>query len=316
MVARFSTVSLMREEPDVVKHFATYYHGLGAAAVIIYNDGPAGHLAHIEDSRTRIIACDDAFWHRRGGRPAGLEERQAAVFADGVAECGTDWVLLCDGDEFVFGDRPIEQFLDWIPAEVESVRLRTVEAVWGPEDDADKPFGSTWFRTAWDSRRVWRNLGALIYGRRARFFDDGLLGHVWGKQFLRAGRPYDRIGNHDAERGGMPLTVWAHDLGRAGEGIYLGHFDAIGFARWRAKWQRRITRETQTSRISGNRAAQMEEIAKVFAAGEAPARRFFLDLYALTPWQRWMLARFGYAFRRDIFRSAQVEPLAPSSSSV
>lgn len=123
----------------MVARFVSYYHDLGAEMVLIYHDGPADHLAALNDARTRIIACDDAFWDRMGGRPPGLEERQAAVFANGTAHCETDWVLLCDGDEFVFGDRPVEQFLDWVPETVDSVRLRTAEAVWGPGDDVDTP---------------------------------------------------------------------------------------------------------------------------------------------------------------------------------
>lgn len=313
VVARFSTVSLMREEPEVVRHFISYYHALGAAEVIIYHDGSAEEIAGLEGPRARIIACDAAFWQRLGGRPPGLEERQAAIFADGLARCGADWALLCDGDEFVFGDRPVEQFLDWIPPEVDSVRLRTAEAVWGPSDDADAAFGSTWFRTAWTSGRAWRYLRRLVYGRRARFFRDGLIGHVSGKQFLRTGRSYGRIGNHDSDRDGETITVWAHELGRAGAGMYLGHFDAIGFARWRRKWRRRITRATQTSRMSRTRAAQMDEVARALAEGEEAARRLFLDLYALGPWQLRTLALLGHAFQRDIFRRARVEPITPSA---
>ena len=301
----------MREEPEVVARFATYYHGLGARTVFIYHDGPADHLASLQGPRTRIIACDDAFWSRLGGRPPGLEERQAAVFAEGLARCETDWALFCDGDEFVFGDRPVEQFLDWLPDTVDSARLRTAEAVWGPGDDLDTPFGSTWFRTAWTSNRLWRLLRRLVYGRRARFFRQGLVGHVSGKQFLRVGRRYDHIGNHHSERDGKKITVWAHELGRGGAGMYLGHFDAIGYARWRRKWEQRISRETLTSRMARTRSAQMDEVAAALTRGEDGARELFLSLYALSSGQRRVLSTLGYAFRRDIFRRVRASSEAP-----
>lgn len=295
----------MREEPDVVARFVSYYHDLGAEMVLIYHDGPADHLTALNDARTRIIACDDAFWDRVGGRPPGLEERQAAVFANGTAHCETDWVLLCDGDEFVFGDRPVEQFLDWVPETVDSVRLRTAEAVWGPGDDVDTPFGCTWFRVPWTNLRLWKFGRRFVYGRKSRFFRQGLVAHVSGKQFLRTGRRYTRIGNHYTERDGARITVWSHELGRGGEGMYLGHFDAIGFGRWRQKWAQRISRETQTSRMANTRAAQMDLVARAIRKGEGAARRVFLDLYALTPWQARILTRLGYVFQRDIFRRSQ-----------
>ncbi|TPE52244.1 glycosyltransferase family 2 protein [Amaricoccus solimangrovi] len=297
----------MREEPEVVARFATYYHDLGARMVLIYHDGPADHLRDLNDARTTIIACDDAFWERLGGRPPGLEERQAAVFASGMARCETEWVLLCDGDEFVFGDRPVEQFLEWIPETVDSVRLRTAEAVWGPGDEVDTPFGCTWFRVPWTNVRLWKLLRRVVYGKQCRFLRRGLVAHVSGKQFLRTGRRYTNIGNHYSERDGVQITVWAHDLGRGGAGMFLGHFDAIGFQRWRQKWAQRISRETQTSRMANTRAAQMDVIAAAMAKGDAATRRVFMDLYALNRWQARILSTLGYAFQRDIFRRARTE---------
>lgn len=310
VVARFSTVSLMREDPEVVERFASYYLGLGAEAVVIYNDGPADHLAGLIGPKVRIISCDDPFWEGLGGRPEGLEDRQSAVYQHALARSDTDWILVCDADEFVFGDRSVEQFLDWVPDTVDSVRLRTAEAVWGPGDNVDLPFGSTWFRTAWTNSQLWRTLRRFVYGQDTRFFRQGLVGHVAGKQFLRAGRGYDRIGNHYSERDGAIVSVWSHDLGRGGQGMYLGHFDAIGFGRWRRKWEQRISRETIANRMAGTRNAQMGEIAAALAAGEPAARRLFLRLYALSPWQVRVLSTLGYVSQRDIFRCARTEEKA------
>lgn len=297
----------MREDPEIVEHFVSYYLGLGAESVLVYHDGPADQLALIDDPRVRIILCDPAFWDGLGGRPTGLEDRQSAVYADGLARCDGGWVLICDADEFVFGDRPVEQFLDWLPESVDSARLRTAEAVWGPEDSPDRPFGSTWFRTAWTNLGFWKALRRVVYGQDARFFRQGLVGHVAGKQFLRADRGYSFIGNHYSERDGVNVSVWAHELGRGGEGMFLGHFDAIGLARWRRKWEQRITRETIANRMAGTRNAQMTAIASAHGEGDAATRRIFLRFYALSPWQIRILTALGYAFQRDIFRCARIE---------
>jgi hypothetical protein len=298
---------MMREDPEIVEHFVSYYLALGADSVLVYHDGPADQMARPADPRAEIILCDAAFWERLGGKPEGVEDRQSAVYADGLARCGADWVLICDADEFVFGDRPVEQFLDWLPESVDSARLRTAEAVWGPEDSPDRPFGSTWFRTSWSNLQFWKALRRIVYGADTRFFRQGLVGHVAGKQFLRAGRAYDFIGNHYTERDGVNISVWAHELGRGGAGMYLGHFDAIGLGRWRRKWEQRITRETIANRMAGTRNAQMGAIAAALEAGEPATRSIFLRLYALSPWQARILAALGYAFQRDIFRHAPAE---------
>lgn len=295
----------MREDPEIVEHFVSYYLGLGATAVVIYHDGPAEGMPAPTDPRARVILCEAAFWERLGGRPEGLEDRQSAVYAHALAQCQTDWMLICDADEFVFGDRSVEQFLDWLPDTVDSARLRTAEAVWGPTDDPEQPFGSTWFRTAWTNPQFWKALRRIVYGPDARFFRQGLVGHVAGKQFLRAGRDYGFIGNHYSERDGVNVSVWAHELGRGGEGMYLGHFDAIGFGRWRRKWEQRITRETIANRMAGTRNAQMAAIAKAFGEGEPATRNIFLRLYALSSWQTRVLGALGYTFQRDIFRPAR-----------
>lgn len=297
----------MREDPEIVERFVAYYLGLGADSVIIYHDGPADLMLTPSDPRARIILCDTEFWARLGGRPEGLEDRQSMVYSDGLARCDSDWALICDADEFVFGDRSVEQFLDWLPEGVESARLRTAEAVWGPEDSPEQPFGSTWFRTAWTNQGFWKALRRIVYGTDARFFRQGLVGHVAGKQFLRADRAYDFIGNHSAERDGVNISVWAHELGRGGEGMYVGHFDAIGYSRWRRKWEQRITRETVANRMAGTRSAQMTAIAEAIEAGDTAARDIFLRLYALSPWQLRILGALGYAFQRDIFRCARAE---------
>ena len=61
------------------------------------------------------IECDAAFWELAGGRPAVLEDRQHLVIQAGLARCRSDWLLVVDADELVFGDRALPDFLDAIP---------------------------------------------------------------------------------------------------------------------------------------------------------------------------------------------------------
>ena len=94
-----------------------------------------------------LVECDAAFWARAcGERPVALEDRQSVIYGLGQRRCRTEWLLVVDADEYVFGDRSIPSFLGAIPDEAESVSLPTAEAVWGPGDPIDAPFGSTHFR--------------------------------------------------------------------------------------------------------------------------------------------------------------------------
>ena len=304
-MASFSTVSLMRETPDVVRRFAAFYHAAGADEIFVYHDGDAPKLRGLDIPGLVLIEADDAFWAQLlGARPPALEARQSAVAQDALRRCRSDWLLVCDADEFVFGDRPIAAFLDAIPAGQDSVAVATAEAVWGPGDALDTPFGSTHFRVMWRRHKLWKGLGGLVYGRPiARHMQFGLTGHVSGKQFLRTGRTYSWIRNHSAERDGKGVTRPAWTIDPSLAGMYVGHYDAIGLARWRQKWRQRIERDTIAENMTASRQAQMRMIADGIAAGDQPTRALFRAFNGLSRAQYGALATLGYAFRREIFPS-------------
>lgn len=302
-MASFSTVSLMRETPDVVRRFAEFYHAAGAEETIVAIDGEADELDGLSVPGLVIVAANAAFWDSLGiERPEFLEDRQAAVSQYALRRCRSDWLLVVDADEFVFGDRPISGFLDGIPAGHDSVTVPTAEAVWGPGDPVDTPFGSTHFRVIWRRDRLWRRLGGLVYGRPvARTMQRGLTGHTVGKQFVRAGATFSRIGSHAAQRDGETVTTAAHRIDPRLTGLYVGHFDAIGFGRWRQKWRQRIERDTLTYSMTEKRLGQMQMVADGLDAGEEPARAVFRAFYGLSRLQYAILSTLGYAFRRRIF---------------
>lgn len=295
----------MRESPDVIRRFARYYLSAGAAEVLVYHDGPPPDLGEADLPGLVVVACDADFWSgQAGGRPEALEDRQAAIYRVGLDRCRSDWLLVVDADEYVFGDRPIGRFLDGVPDGADAVLLPTAEAVWGPGDDLDRPFGSTCFRTRWRSDTLWRRLRRPIYGEVAHFMRRGLVGHIGGKMFLRAGREYSVIRNNAAERGGVVISRPADEVDPALRGMYLGHFDAIGPARWTEKWRRRIERETLAVGMTETRTSQMAAVEARLAEGDAATRALFRRLYALGPVQFAVLRRMGLAFRRDIFAGA------------
>ena len=229
VVASFSTVSLVKETSDIIKRFANWYRSAGASEVFIYHDGPAPEMTL--GAGVVLVECDDAFWADLcGSRPAALEDRQSAVFAAGLAKCRSDWLLVVDADEFVFGNRAIPEFLDAVPPSVDAISLPTAEAVWGPGDELGVPFGSTHFRMAWPRGWIWRRLNRLILADMAHHLQRGVTGHTSGKEFIRASKPYSLIKNHVALRDGVLITRRAGKISPELRGMFLGHYDAIGLA--------------------------------------------------------------------------------------
>lgn len=296
-MAGFSTVSLVRETPDVLLRFAGHYLRAGAGEVLAFWDGD-DPPALPEVAGLTLVSCDAAFWAGLGGRPDGLEARQAAIYAVGMARAAGDWLLVCDADEFVFGDRPLADWLDAIPPGEDVVRLPVAEAVWGPGDDLGADWGSTHFRTVWPRERLWRLLRRPIYGPVAPFMRRGLLGHIEGKQVLRVGRPYSAIRNMAAERDGRLIGRPAAAISPRLVGQWLGHFDAVGVGRWQEKWRRRIARETLAENMSSGRNAQMALIAERIAAGRGA--ELFASFYGVSRGQYAALRSLGHAFRRPL----------------
>lgn len=296
-MASFSTTSLVRESPEVILRYARYYASVGVDDILLFWDGddtptlpPVAGLS--------LTACDAEFWAGLGGRPEGLEARQAAVYGVAMQRCRSDWLLICDADEYVFGDPHLGDWLDRIPGHADAVRIPVAEAVWGPGDDPGTAFGSTWFRTAWPRERLWRLLGRSVYGDVAPLMRRGLLGHVEGKQVVRTGRTYSAISNMGAEQDGRPVGRPASAISANLAGLWLGHFDAISLGRWQEKWERRISRETLAERMSAPRQAQMDLVARRLEQDRG--EELFRSLYGLSRPQSLALRSMGVAFRREL----------------
>ncbi len=207
-MASFSTVSLMRETPDVVRRFAEYYREAGVDEVArLPSMARAAGLARCSTSRVSCscpattpsgpIVAAGGPTRSRNGRPPSLWP--------GLRRCRSSWLLVWmpTSSSSATADpgfpRPISQLAD-------AVRVETAEAVWGPGDYLAAPFGSTHFRLGWRSHKLWKGLGAWFTGDVARYMQYGLAGHIGGKQFLRADRTYSSIDCHSAERNGVDIT--------------------------------------------------------------------------------------------------------------
>lgn len=300
----FSVVAMMRESRDVVLRFADYYRRLGASEIFIYFNGPAEEVPPLPG--VELTICTPDFWAEHWGGTVNdvLEDRMRVCYRHAYARCTSDWMLVVDSDEFVFGDRPLAPILATLPRGVESIFFPTAEAVFGPGDDPQEAFGSTHFRTVWERQRLWRTLRRPIYGPASDVMRVGLMGHTQGKHMVRTGLALSSINGHRSKRGETALGVPASKVSPDFANFHLGHFDALSQARWEAKWRYRIDKVVVASGMSGPRQDQMRMVAAAMASDRSA--ELFRSFYCLSPMQYQALALFGKAFRRSgLFGAAE-----------
>ena len=145
-------------------------------------------------------------------------------------------------------------------------------------------------------------MALAVYGPLGLLFRQGLLSHTGGKQFLRRGARFDLIHQHYAVRGGARVTVPAAAIDPALGAVELAHFDAVGYARWHAKYRRRAADPPAAMRERARRQrAQVRLFAAADRLGARATRALFRGLYALDARQIARLERAGLVFRADLF---------------
>ncbi len=309
----FSVTAMVREPADVLRRFTAHYLGLGAARVRLFYDGTpeevaAAGLAALTtaDPRIEITACDPAFWDARGGRPGLVRDRQKRLSIEALETLDTDWLLLCDADEFVIARMPINEFLAAIPVGgPDSVTLAPAEAIWLEGEDYHTPFTATHFRRVCHNRVLAPLIAAGVYGRHAPLFRRGDLSHVAGKQFLRRGSRFDLIKLHNSWRDGRIVSVPARRIDPALGAVELAHVDAISFAGWDAKFARNAAVPDPAWMKGKSPARQRQFRAYAAAADNGPKalESLFRDLYVLSPRQYRNLDRFGLVFEQGLGQS-------------
>jgi hypothetical protein len=288
----FSVACMAREPRDVLERFIAHYRTLGAERILLYYDGDTAHLGLTPPEGVELIACDAAFWEPHGGRPGMFVPSQGIVYRDGFARNRSDWLLLCDIDEFVEGDAA--PALASVPDGIDYVRLRPAEAVWAAGEDVEVPFANRLFRLP-TRRYLGKPLSLVAYGRDFRVFQRGILSHITGKSFVRRGAAFTSLGSHtprgiDASRG-----AWLHRI-VPGARVSLHHFSAISFSRWKRKLGGRI----DGSRATLVRGGWKQNLLAAFAAhaAEGRERELFDRLYVLNPGQIRLLRGCGLLVER------------------
>ena len=264
-----------------------FHLNLGVSAIVVYFDRQEleWDVRLLDDPKVRIFHCGEDYWLEHcGSRHPTLDEKLIATMKDAQAlatSLGFAWHMYLDNDELIHSARGDLEFLNEEGGSEPALCLRPLEAV--ARCDSDDPFGSCLFK-----KPMAKNNGLmqrLVYGKKAAFFNRGLLGHSEGKSIYRLPNTFEDYGLHFPIRMGKPMAP------RYAKQANLLHFDCANYAAWRRKWGLRLSSAGIVAGMRAQRQAQHDAIKAAFAAGQGEA--LYYSLFGLKPAQRLALSGVG-----------------------
>jgi hypothetical protein len=183
-------VATVDEPPALIAAFVAHHLAEGAAEVHVFldRDNPEAQALLRDVPGCFVTLCDEAYWaaSTRRAKPPRHTARQKYNSTATYQKTRADWLLHCDADEFVRDGAALEAELANAAPELGYLRLPNVERVHLLGHSEAHIFGGG-FRGALPGFAA---QGAEIYGRFAKFLNDGVSGHLAGKGIVRTGRPY------------------------------------------------------------------------------------------------------------------------------
>jgi hypothetical protein len=347
--ATWGVCATVNERPEVLEVFAAHYRAIGAAEIFLFFDQPDETLM-ASLARTGGVTCLASIpLPDVEGKPAPHEDRQKNNFRHALTELArSDWLGHVDADELLvpIGDQPyFAAFLAGIAGNYKSVKIAPAEAVFGPGNTIEQPFGATYARLSTRPKVAERAVPAAVVPekrkgglleRLARGFRSqpeprtkakrpqaakpadrqALIRDVYGplaRKFLQnglsghfAGKSFVRRGEAFAEMTLHKATPVSGDiLQLEGEHFAILHYDALSYDDWRAKWQRRADKRVNMVMMSERRIAMLDEF-RTFQGDDKRLRELFEALNVLDDRQLGVLAGAGLAFRIGSFGTAAV----------
>jgi hypothetical protein len=284
MKPTWAVVATLDEPAALVASFAAHHLAQGAATVHLFLDQPdAEAQAMLADlPGCEVTVCDASYWaaSAHGKRPALHTSRQVKNARQVYARCGADWLLHCDGDEFLRDGVMLRAELARAPAKAMYMRLLVAERAY-PRGAVGAQIFSGVFRHELPD---YPHHGPEVYGEMQAYFHYGLTGHRAGKALVRVGAGM-QMGLH------APLGKPAH---KAIQSTRLLHFDGLTRLHFTLKLLRRA-HEPPSHASNRHGAARSTQFLSMCEAMAAPEMRTALVavLKELEPDQIRQLRRLG-----------------------
>jgi hypothetical protein len=295
----FSVCMLCNEDVKFVHKFVDFYLLSGAKEIFIYLDFGAPTPLYEHNEKIIIVKCEEIFIESgQPKRPQSFHFIQKIVYMHAFKQLSADWLLVCDVDEFVAGNRPLLEVLQEVPSDWQFIRIPVAEAIWGPGDSTGAAYECTYFRTR-APKGFGKLLSIFLYGSAFRYTKAGLTGHAMGKYFIKKDSPYDVLGIHVPGGVDWSSGPWAYEMASKPD-IFVYHFEAIGYDRWRTKWGSRVKRGNIPVR-SFNKAKRsyIAAFKRYQAAGKE--RELFESLYKINKFKAAILNILGLLRKKQLW---------------
>lgn len=281
----WAVVTTSAEPAPVLCAFVAHHLRMGAEHIYVFLDSPDPALADLlaDLPQCSVTVCHRAYWEAAGGRPVLVTERQKYNAQRIYDHCPYRWLLHADADEYLAPNVDLKQKLADVPADSEIVRLPIAERV-RRHDVGDENIFDPLFRNPLDPRRV--SDPAVVYGRNARYLQEGVKGYTHYKSLCRTGQNL-RIGIH---------TALGLDAARRQRGVNLRrpalfHYDGFTPKSWVRKMH--LKAQIEDWRTKGPRDQGRARQLRVFADDRIPPQqllRFYDRLDRIDADQRAQLA--------------------------
>lgn len=273
----WDVVVTAKDTREAISLFIRRYKAMGAARIFLFYDDP-DHVHLFDDDAVEITVCDADYW--AGSRPEGLELRQKWNATQARARAASDWIFSCDIDEHLWSETPVADLLAALPAQVLSVSVPPIEAVYDrpPLSETDI-IATPWFKTQERDPEARAAFWADKLGDLAGMSNAGYWGHTHGKSFTRVHGtpelPEMPLHNHSGRGPFAPVKV---------PGLLLRHYDCRVLDSWHRKHVGRIDGTVKTPRMGRERRQIARLVRNAFAAdGAAGLQVIYERMFCLDP---------------------------------
>ncbi len=218
----WAVVATVDEPSALIAAFVAHHLAAGAAEVHVFLDreNPEALALLADVPGCFVTLCDEAYWaaSTRGAKPPRHTARQKYNSTATYQKTSADWLLHCDADEFVRDGAALAAELAAAAPELGYLRLPNLERVHLLGQEPAHIFEGA-FRGALPE---FADQGFEIYGRFAKFLNEGVSGHLAGKGIVRTGRPY-LMGVHFPRMAESEERIIPYEIARA----EILHFDGL-----------------------------------------------------------------------------------------
>ena len=323
-VATATTIQAPLEETLA---FVGYHLRTGVDRMYLFFDDPDDEALPVLQDHAQLtcVPCDQDHWESLGVKDiSSVQRRQKAnaTYAFRRAEEESiDWVVHIDSDELLRTPKPANEYFSTVSSGVDVVLLPVMEAVpqrlqyhhpfrdinlfkYFPQvrgENSHLSMTSLDWGRYWVHAQLWKRkkqVATALGCDHSRIVGRYLPGHMVGKSATRTTASVQALENH------RPVPNSGEVLGAsvATDAAVL-HFDCRGFARWRAKWARRVngTADFDVSRFSPHRRRQLRLFREAYSQdGEHALRDLYKRWYCMPDRERRILRALGLAREVDL----------------